>query len=145
VTRTVGRLLLVGGALVTVVGAVAASLVVDLFDETLTVTGVAAVRRVHPVFNGVVTALLAGIAVLFALEDRPVTLAGAAVAGLLVAGVAGVYLVDPALAYERGSLAVSLTAVGPGVFVTVVGGALTALGGAVAVAADHAVDEVPHD
>lgn len=117
-----------GGAVVTVAGAIQTWLVVDAFDERLVVSGVAAFTRVHPVFNGVVTALLAAVAVLLGLRATPRRLAGVAVAGLLVAGVAGVYLVDPAVAYGD-RLAATLTTVEVGVPVTVAGGVLTAVGG----------------
>lgn len=123
-----GRLLLFGGTVLVVAGAAPAWLVVDLLGETLAVSGVAAFGRVDPVFNGVVTALLAAVAVLLGLRETPASLAGAAVAGLLVVGVAGVYLLDPGLAYGD-DLAATLTTVGPGVYVTVVGGATISVGG----------------
>lgn len=127
--RRVSRVLLFGGAVVVVAGAVPTWLVVDLLSETLTVSGVAAFGRVHPAFNGVVTALLAGMAVLLGLHETPGSLLGAAVAGLLVAVLAGVYLVDPGVAYGGDDVAATLTTVGPGVPVTVAGGLLTAIGG----------------
>ena len=131
--RTASRGLLFGGAVLVVGGAVPTWLVVELPGETITVSGVAAFGRVHPVFNGVVAALLSGIAVLLGLRERPGSLGGAALAGLLVGGTAGVYLVDPGVAYGSGSLATPLTTVGPGVPVTVAGGLVTAVGGSLGV------------
>ncbi len=130
--RGASRVLLFGGAVLVVAGAVPTWLVVDLIDETLSVSGVAAFGRVHPVFNGVVTALLAAIAVLLGLRETPGGLAGAAVAGLLVVALAGVYLVAPVVAVGDG-VAATLTTVGPGVVVTVAGGATTTTGGVLGV------------
>jgi len=128
--RPVGRLLLFGGALLTVGGSALTWLVVDAVTETLLVGGLDAFARVSPAFNGVVTALLAAVVALLALEDSRSSLAAAAVAGLLVAGLAGVYLVDPALAYggDTGRLAATVTTVGPGVYATVAGGLCVAAG-----------------
>lgn len=132
VARTTGRLLLYGGASLVVSGSALTWLFVDTVEETVTVTGLDAVARVHPAFNGVVTALLAAVLAPLALADTRSGLAAAASVGLLVAGLAGVYLVDPAIAYggDTGRLASTVTTVGIGVHATVAGG-LCATAGAV--------------
>lgn len=135
--RLAGRALLLGGSLLTVVAAPLSWIVVDLPEETVRVSGLAALSQVHPALNGVVTALLGAAVALLALADRPAGLGAASALGLVIAAVGGVYLVDLELAYGGGSdaaLAATVTTVAVGVPLTVVAGLAVLVGGVVLVA-----------
>lgn len=136
--RLLSRTLLFGGGLLIVVGGALPWVVVDGFGGRVVVSGVAAFSRISPVFSGVVTALLAAMVVLLALDDRPSTVAAAAVLGLVVAALAGVYVVDPAVAYGRGQagrLTAELTTADTGVYLTVLAGGAVLVGGVTGVVA----------
>lgn len=135
--RLVSRVCLFGGSLLTVGSGLLPWVAVDGINGQVTLTGVTAFSRISPVFNGVVTALLAAVVVLLALDDREASLAGAGAVGLAIAAVAGVYVVDPVIAYgdaPAGVLTAKLTTARVGVFLTVAGGAVVLAGGIIGAA-----------
>lgn len=137
--RVVGRTLLFGGALLTVVGAAPTWVVVPLPAGDMTVSGLDAVSRIHPLFNGVVTALLSAVVVLLVLEDRPVALVAAAGVGLVVTAVAGAYVFAPRIVFGNdavGRITATVATTGPGVTVTGVGGLSVVVGAVTALASE---------